>query len=511
MKTIQYLNLLQAYLRHFNYPFSQRKLRTTILSSSYDGLMVFADALDRLSIEYVIAEFPEDFSSLSELPEMFLTTLKHQSTPCLVTIKDQAVTIQHLDGNEKQQLTLAHFLENWGRVCLLLEKQKKKLKPQRTLFFLGVLLCLFAICYRAMSFDSVSMLIMSFTFLSLLVGLTILYVEYNSSKTLALEKFCQKKDYKNGSIDCTSLITNHGTLIFQWLKISDLLIVFQLTSLVAILVTKDIKLNLILNALAFPFIAYSLVTQFKLKLWCKLCLMFIVLYVLNTALAFSLGASLLPAITSHDFILILAIGGAISVSWAIARWILYLVQNNHEQELELETFRRDQSLFQSFLNIAQECDFEQLPSEYLLLSDDPSQANHVTLVISPFCVYCKALMNKLVEKTPQVFTVRILISANLNSGAPTPGQLVASALIGIYLKEGWNSFLASYLDFQKTSNKKNWFDEHKEFRSPASDQLLAKQNEFLRSNNISISPLAFFQNRLINRPYRAEDIFNFIN
>ena len=261
-------------LKYLRVPVSADYCEQLIASHpNYPSLLSIVDTLDRLGIPNIAARIEKD--KLVDLSYPYILQLTRRSD--LITIKGPSDLTKHKDK-----------LDDWEGIVLQIEGTEKindaennRLYKRERIITLVTYTALFSVLapllWSTFSAGSFLTTAISFTGIAGLVVGYLLVAKDIGVKFEVIENFCTPAGKKN---DCEEILNSEAASLFGFLKLSDMVFIYficQLCCLASLAVLPDwrsgeLQVLSALSLLASPMVIYSIVYQYKLKAWCKLCL-----------------------------------------------------------------------------------------------------------------------------------------------------------------------------------------------------------------------------------------------
>lgn len=393
----------------------------------YPSLLSIVDTFNRLGVPNIAAKIEKD--QLTELEFPYVLQLRHQKD--LILIKGAA----DLDKNKER-------LEDWEGIVLHVEPTDTINDPEnnriykRKKFFtlLGYAAAVALLLPFVWSAYASTSIITIGVWLTALCGLTIGYLLVGKDlgvKFDAVENFCTPTLMKN---DCDTVLKSDGAAL-GFVKLSDMVFIYflcQVCSLAALALVPawyaSIALTLgVLSFVAIPMVVYSIIYQFKVDTWCKLCLIVDAILVIQASL-FALESG---ALLSSPFLPQVAI--AIAAGSLIVATIVLTFKSQQEDILELRKTASDNARIKNspvvFGHLTQ-TDEQQVSfnTEYRLISGNKNAPLKFVMAGNLYCKPCGIQHEKVEELAklyPDLVSVEYrFIRAKDNGSTPNSNQYI---------------------------------------------------------------------------------------
>jgi len=266
--------------------------------------------------------------------------------------------------------------------------------------FIGLLLIVGGLAGIFSSISTGIFLILCLAGLS--VGYMIVQVEEGSS-TDFINNLCGSED--DG---CNSVLHSKQSYVYQYLKLSDLILTYFLTLIFFIVINQPFQIVPILTytvVATIPFSIYSIVSQVRLTKWCKLCM--IVNLVLAVMLAQVLFYGNFDSVNLKNVFAFIILGVVIGISWMTYRQYASIIFNDDRVKHDLIAFRRSVLFFKGYLNTISALE----PPQNIQLFPEiynPNGIWHLTLIIKPSCPSCREMWNMIMELNNSTHCFKIL-------------------------------------------------------------------------------------------------------
>ena len=374
-------------------------------SPHYPSLLAVSDTFEKFGANVMAVSIGQQ--SLSEAP-----------LPCIVQINNNKLDLFYLlvaynndkavfynDQNKRIVQSTKMFLKTWTGVCLLVEKVSESQEPNikeklliRNIvsFFNGILLLLLALALLFKLNDflinqttnvEISLLFLIF-FKVLGLGFGILLMWYEVDKFHPkLQKHCQS----GIKVDCEAVIgSDYAKIFYGAFRLSEIVFAYFFSTLCLVFLFEFSNSSLaivgILSFVTLPIVFVSAYYQaFKLKKWCKFCLMvqLILLAELISILSFKINS---------EYIQIQQIIAAVILflmPLLIWHYLRPIFKNQKEINLykyKFQKLKNTNVVFESLLSESQRVDFN--PENLGITLKNKAPKYHVLKICNPYCSPC---------------------------------------------------------------------------------------------------------------------------
>ncbi|WP_114748976.1 vitamin K epoxide reductase family protein [Pleomorphovibrio marinus] len=383
--------------------FTGKFLKEEVLSHPhFPSLLTVSDVLEKYNISQVSLKIGKE--KLDEVPLPCIVQVSVQGTNffhALFHISEKTVSGYDEKGKEIK-VDREAFMKSWTGVVLVVERNENSAEPgieERVLqgkikaFLMGGI-ALFA--FISIGSGLIEMMgswywLAGFGYLVLKmaglgVSVLILWREIDKENSL-VQKFCPG----GGTVDCNTVLDSTafkfadgaispGSLAFAYFFAGSLMLLTQIFSLSLLTTLAWLSLA------TFPLVVISLYYQaFKLKNWCRLCLILISLLLLEMALAWAQQLYLHPiALQQASVFAFIFIGS--QLGWIYQRPILDTKEDLFTYKRNLKKLKSDRGIFQSLLSRSKKIKNSTQDLGIILKNESPRY--QVIKVCNPYCGPC---------------------------------------------------------------------------------------------------------------------------
>jgi len=489
-----------------------------IISShpDYPSLLSIADAFERLGIDYSAWKINKE--QLSEISFPYLLPISSGDGDILFVRSKK-----DLDKNEEK-------LKNWEGIIVKTEGAKeisdtrnnelyRKEKFNKILSTLLISTIFLTLVFPfLLSFNGIHFILFGLSLAGLLVGYLLvakdLGVQYES-----VEFFCNSG--KNTS--CDRILNSEDAKILGFLKFSDVVFIYftfqSITLSFSAYSTDSVsalsRILLCMSALSIPIVIFSFYYQyFKVKVWCKLCLVVNGILILQLPLLFFLATQT----SSPEVYLTALIGSAFLLLILVAVILLIKALMIRAREVDYahsinNRIKNSVSVFTHLLY--QESKIDVTPFQNEILIGKPDAEIKITMASNLYCNPCKDQHEKLAELIstyPQAInlTIRFLNTSQDSTNSITPNQ---------YILQYWKNKILHEQDESEETEKliHKWFElmdfnlfkTYYPLKSNIDDSVKALEQlhaNWILEFQISHTPTLFINGRKMPKYYTTEDL-----
>lgn len=507
---------------------SKNYLRERLESHShYPSLNSFTDLLDELGVENSAMRI-EQKQRWKELDFPILVhKLSKNGIQDFQVIKKTTGVVSEKD-----------FLASWTGIVLLLgnnkkiahdehdkQKFKERLQVKTTYVVFGMLVFLLFI-NQVYSFDPALFVHFSLAFAGLITSGVIIAYDLGV-KTNVSEMFCSTE-----SSGCSAVLNSRLGKFGSGIGLADIAAVFfgGLVFYLSFSGGFNIEVNMlflvIIQSLAFLFTFLSLGYQWRLKSWCKLCLLTTLIIWLQTInLSFFLYNS--PSFFSFDsFVLVrpsilFAICLGIAANWMVLKPILISSKRGLSQKIRIRKWRQDPHWFDALLPLHKQVDDRIWNRE--IYYGNPSGVLQFLIISSPFCEYCAKAhqeLEQILEEHPEDIGVRIRFLAQ-SSNAQSDDYDMVFKILNAYEELVWsknlnyqsNKMKQIVDDWYTDQNHDAWLKKYdlKVTHDDVVEEIMTKTREWKDDMKISNVPAFFINGHEMPNPHTFKDLFLFVS
>ncbi len=501
--------LICDWLRQSKIPVSNSYLKEQLLSHpDYPTLLSITDTLDDLNIENCAIEIKKE--QLPEIPVPFMAHLKSNG--------GEFVIVNNRNDLDKQ---FSKFFERWSGVVVLAEKpvdwqhleNNHSLQTEKQKRFLVAastsVLATFIIASSLLTWQWQQTSLLFIAAAGIFISWLIV------SKDLGIEnkigdEVCGKQD------DCSSIIKSKGAKLPLGISWSDVGITWFSFLLLSLLIDSFEKtssgfyvLICLLATCGLPFTVFSVYYQWRVKKWCRLCLITISLLWLQFL-------TLIPQwqqITSWKFNWNNLILSGLILFFIASAWLAVKLLLKANKKLESESFahlrfKNSPEIFTALLQKQREVDTT--PFENDLQLGNPHAALQIMVACNPYCAPCaKAhkVLHELVEKNDIGLTVRFAVKTENKEDE----RLKAAEYIFQLLSNKSIDYKRKVLlDWYEQMNLEEFKKQHPLLTDMNIETQLKQQEEWSNDSKISFTPTIFINGYELPKQYKVDDLRRFI-
>lgn len=510
-------DLLKGLLSKNSIKVDKTELKLQLLGHpSYPSLHSITGVLDHFRIPNLAVEIPQTEENISVLPDHFMAHVNNKKSDdfVLVSKKDQKLQVQYKAG-KTDLIPVSSFIDIWTGIVLVIEVDEN-VKSDSAINFPKILLTLSPVLLAVFfNFFSHNIITSSHFVLSML-GLTscalILQHELGIS-SVVLNKICSGTSDK---LSCNDVMESKGSKFFGFLKLSDLGIIYFLsTSLSAILllIGKETFIPLyLISVLALPFTLYSIYYQLRVvKKWCLLCLSVVLVLWMQSALAFSAIQPIFGLEFSISPYLLIALSVyLICVIWLFIAPILRKEQDYFKLKIQSHKFKRNFEIFNNLLSRSQSIN-TQLPDANEIVFGALDSGLEILVVTNPMCGFCKNAHKLMQMALDHEVNVKIIVRFNVSENTEAIDNIIASKLIEIFHFKGEQECLKAMDEVYSDGSKSGWLNKWGESQIENYDHILKKEKDWCVNNNIMFTPAILLNGKSYPKEYDFEELQYFLS
>lgn len=497
----------------------------------YPSLLSISDTLHFFRINN--GTFRIESSEIHLLPKRFIVTLKDdtQNYADLVTKEPAFYFVEkdghnfHLKNETNQKVSCSQLKDRWDGVVLLLEEKELSatdIRKGNRLANTYSLLIILAICSSALIFLDYSPVTWKLFAIFPVIGFLFSVL---ASKDLfgiesgLIEKFCNLSSDSN----CNSVLESKKWKIFNFLKLSDLSLVFFTTQLIALLIYISVgaflhyfSIQKLLLIISLPVIPISLYYQkFVEKKWCPICLTIIVTLIIEiTYLLFFVNVNFIfPAKSLALFGVVLF---SVFLAWSWIKDNLIKIKELKEYNIKANRFIRNYEIFKLALKSRNKFDLPYTP----IVLGSKSNNIEISIISNPWCKYCseahKVLMG-ILQRHENNVCVKIIFNTelfrdDLKELVPETSKNIFRNLIRIFNNDGELSFRISMHEWFQNRDIKSWLQKyHVESDNKLFDIHLIEARKWCLDNGFNFTPAVFINGYAHPPEYDLENLEFYIN
>ncbi len=444
-----------------------------------------------------------------------------------------------------QLITKAHkaeqqeaFLAKWTGIVLLLgEKSKithkehnevyKKERFQKTVSWsLIIVSLLLLLTYQVVRFELATFI----HFILSIIGLgisSIIIAHSMGLKTNVGELFCKIEES-----GCNKVLNSRLGRIMGDIGLGDIGAIFFGSQLiyVSISTSLDVVHNLtflaLIQALALVFTPISLLYQWRLKSWCRLCLVVIlVIWVQAINLIWSFPKGGLFSINSisltFESFLLFVISLSFASFWILVKPFKLKEQTSFYQRIRIRKWRQDPAWFNALLPLHKRIDDSIWEKE--IFYGNPKGVLQIMVVSNPYCEYCAKAhfeLDAILEKHPKDIGVRVRFSIKTTHQDDEKYKALFQ-ILSAYEQLVWNEqstdnnqLMKSIItDWYKTQDLALWKEKygHRNENPNMINTLIRRAIDWSSQMGIHQTPAFFINGHEMPNPHTFQDLFLFID
>lgn len=490
----------------------------------YPLLSSYYRILRSKGVECVIVESTTEQLPLLPTPSIAYTSL-NGGTSFVIEDADEASIKVRNEENDIESIELEFFNHYWDGKILVVNKEHEVATPKEAiadkvkmtadkLKYPLLIMTLFAIVGYVFFTKIEARSLLNFWFIGLyILGIStavLLQIRQIDKNNKLVNKICHAK---NGSkkVDCSSILDSKDAYFFGIFSWTDFGTLYFLTLFLLMLILPgklSETIGILSSLLAFPYVFYSVFYQWKIaKSWCRLCLAtqaaIIMLFILSIVCLIINGINI-QSLLSTDLLPALVI--------MLASVIMFVyVKPNFEKSLLYDTL----NIKYNWLKhnpIVLESIFNQQPIvctkelEHIVISPDTN--DRITIIYNTVCSPCNREITKLIDLYKRKVDAGIEIIFFLDE-QDLASIYAAKVIYSRYLSDNQNflDFLYRYASgFPTSANSMIEGIELPLGREKELSDIITRQNEWCKRNNILSTPRLYFNDVLVPEIYSINDI-----
>lgn len=514
--------ILKNFLKKENFKVNLKELKFQLLSHpSYPSLHSLTGVLSHLGIKNLALEVPVDMYTLQQTPDNFISLTQDRQFMMVSRVGSKFELL--LENKERKIKDATDFLKDWSGIVVAAEIDGENTKlsneaPNNKLSYAiysltGLLLIGFFIGWNP---DWLQTLQLSLALSGLLISILIVNRELGF-KSKVVDAFCSDGE----STSCDEVLNSKGASLFNFLKLSDLSVIYFLglviTWLLVLAFGKTNSIIILLTTLTIPVTLYSIYYQYIIvEKWCPLCLGIVA--VLWTQFGtFLIGGAGIKDISLNFGNSVIAL---FSFLLATSIWIFIrpLLHGRHELgklKIEHYKFKRNFDLFLSVLNkgVRLEPNLPTFEGREIVLGNVHANVS-ILLVTSPQCFYCKSAHNeleKVLDKNPD--DINLVIRFNVNAKEKEDiGNRVCSRLLELYETQPVETLLKAMGEaYAEDSDLPKWLlDWGEPINHEDYSTILLEQQQWCIEKEVHFTPAVYINGKEFPKEYQRTDISYFI-
>lgn len=520
------LSITKQLLKRLNVKFTEDFLKESINSHpDHPSLLSITDTLDKFKINNAAVLLKME--NINEIPLPAIVQLKEFGETYFYILdkveNDKLILLNDL--RKKNEISYKKFENIWTGVSLLLEinnesKQpniKQKLKDQRfsqALVSLVSLLILSVITLALLNSDSQKIIsILGLTLLKLsgiVVGVLLLWYEIDKY-SLTIQSFCRDNGVKT---DCNAVLNSKyasfadgkislGSVVFGYFLSSFILLLFSKFSESALFLSAAISYFTILVVLLSAY-----VQKFKIKQWCKFCLI-VQAIILVESLLLSLIKPPLYLIKIEEILFITTSLTFFIVSWFFLKPIIQKSKQLSIYKHSLTKIKLNKRVFNSLLENSSK--IKNSAEGIGIFLTNPNAKYNVIKVCNPYCGPC-AKSHPILEELYERGSINLQIIFTASNNLEDPKMLPVNHLMAIENAKDLSKTKKA-LNVWYQSEDKDYLKFKKKFplkREKKQGKRIADMFNWCEKEKIKHTPTVFINGFELPREYNISDLPNLL-
>lgn len=514
--------ILKNFLKKENFKVNLKELKFQLLSHpSYPSLHSLTGVLSHLGIKNLALEVPVDMYTLQQTPDNFISLTQDRQFMMVSRVGSKFELL--LENKERKIKDATDFLKDWSGIVVAAEIDGENTKlsneaPNNKLSYAiysltGFLLIGFFIGWNP---DWLQTLQLSLALSGLLISILIVNRELGFKSKVG-DAFCSDGE----STSCDEVLNSKGASLFNFLKLSDLSVIYFLglviTWLLVLAFGKTNSIIILLTTLTIPVTLYSIYYQYTIvKKWCPLCLGIVaVLWTqFGTFLMGGAGIKDISLNFGNSVIALFSFLLATSI-WVFIRPLLHGRHELGKLKIEHYKFKRNFDLFLSVLNkgVHLEPNLPTFAGREIVLGNVHANVS-ILLVTSPQCFYCKSAhkeLEKVLDKNPD--DINLVIRFNVNAKEKEDiGNRVCSRLLELYETQPAKTLLKAMGEaYAEDSDLPKWLlDWGEPINHEDYSTILHEQQQWCIEKEVHFTPAVYINGKEFPKEYQRTDISYFI-
>ncbi len=475
---------------------------------NYPSFQSITDTLDYFDIDNIAVEVPVD--ALDQLPESFVSLVKKDDQEEIVSVikKNNKIEIKNTSLPNKK-FNLEQFKEIWIPKVIAVEYNAKQSFATNRSFiqtFLTVALAagvLLALVNRSWDLNQALFLLVSLT------GLVFSFFALRESlgiQSQAIHQFCTSV----GNTNCGDVINNNSGKLFKGFTLSDAGIAFFGSLTLYQIFFGFNSILLIPSLIGIPFVIYSIYSQgFIIKKWCAICITIGAISIALAVIAFQ-GLPFIFEINQLPGFLMLS--ALFTSMYLFAKEKVTENKQFRTDNMKLNQFKRDGQIFDHLLSLSEKISDTATYKNEIVLGN-PNADFKIISFTNPMCGYCKDAFEayaRILKAMGDKLQIVIRLGVNLDDQNAEPTQ-IALRLLEMYHDQGAESFVDAYSNWFADRTYSKWI---KKYSAPTNNpmyvEVLHKQSEWSKNNNIPYTPASVINGSGYPKKYAYNEFFHFI-
>lgn len=477
------------------------------------SLLAISDTLSFFKIKN--GAFKVGADDISNLPMRFMASLKTESETSIFFIerKGDRYLYQEKSGKIKYNRSQNELKGLWEGVVLLADGSEMPLvqtltknKFLRTSLMLTLIVFLGLIVFNDINYK------LKLFYLLPLVGILFSLAVFKDilfKRSGLIDKFCGMTPTSS----CESVINSAKWKIFEYVKFSDLSLVFFISQFVGYFVFNQLAIQQeffiiqkILLIACVPIIFTSLYFQGVVeKKWCPICLSISSILIIEGFLTYFMFnypvSNILYSVAIYCLIFL-----SISTLWMHFKKTLQDINKLKEIHIKSNKFKRTYSVFKN--SLISDAKYN-IPESRIILGN-PGAKVSLTFITSPFCGFCKEpyySFKDLLKNYNDDISVSIIYNVHENNQML---KLFAENIIQGYINYGEDYYFKAMDYWYEVNDLTKWLEKFEvKQKSVEIEHMLKKQRNWLTELNFNFTPILFLNGFKFPDAYEISDI-NFL-
>ncbi|MDQ1772501.1 thioredoxin domain-containing protein [Labilibaculum sp. A4] len=482
---------------------------------SYPSLHSLTGVLDHFNIPNLAIEIPKTEENIALLPDYFIAHIENNGSDNFALISKKADAIQITrEGKKSELVPIDSFIDLWTGIVLVIETDEN-IKTDITSIFSKVLLVsipvVLIICFLFLSQNPYESFHFAFSMIGLMICIFILQHEIGTSSQV-LNKICTGVSDK---VSCDDVMQSKGSNLFGFVKLSDLGIIYFLTSVLSSLLFVMSKNNFtplfVISLTALPFTIYSIYYQFQIvKKWCLLCLGVILVLWIQSALATANINSISEIISEPNSYLLFAFAAYLTTAlWLFIAPKIRLKPEYFKLKVQFNKFKRNFEIFNNLLSRSQAINTTITNSNEIVFGTKNSELE-IVIITNPLCGFCKNAHKLIHIVLDQETEVKIIVRFNVSQNTKAIDNKIASKLVEIYHINGEKICLTAMNEAYSSRDSATWLNKWGESENEYYSQILMEEKKWCTNNNIPFTPEILLNGKSYPKEYDFEELQYFL-
>lgn len=516
-------SITYSLLNELRVPVTKGFLRKELQSHPYyPSLLAVSDILKFYNVQNEALKITENnFDSYS--PPFIAHLTVDNGIFCLIEKVTNESVLLKMNGTKKELLTRENFFKIWDGIVLIANASNRSTEPNysknaKLEKFRKVRLPVFISLISAIIIMSFIFTDRSLSVLPLLITKAIglffinLLIKHELGEDSNItNKLCTMA--KN--IGCNEVLNSKASKIFKDIKMADIGLVWFLTSIFFLIQYNKAEMQIAnINILSWfsifsiPFIIFSISYQaFVIRKYCPLCLGVMSVLIIDCILFITFYNS---NFTFPDFastLTMLTILITTTFCWVVIKPFLLNQEYLVSFEIKYLNLKRHLNVFNSLAFESQEYDIEAL-HDAIKITNNVSQIT-ITEIINPYCAPCEQAFRETIKTIANSnehttnFQFAFLVPTDNCENIITKTTL---HFIALYNNSTSKEITKALSDWFEIKDYKKWSNKYPCIITDLHFEMLKKQVQWSKNNQISGTPTTIINNRKLPLLYNIEDL-----